>query len=220
DINGFANDEEINFAASDLDGDTNPDQVHVVDIGGGNSVEIDFEGDLLRVGGTIGIEIDGFVYLSSDFAFEKSDDPVTVTLSDVDSTEVLVEVMTIGATDVTAFAGVNGPADQDGAMGLSMSGIDIGLVLMKVSDPDNLHPEDTRSWMALKAEVDDISFIGIDDLTISLTDFAVLFNRASGDDNGAANYAVDFAASGAYSIDVGDGEAIEIDFADGILKVG
>ncbi|MHC4396401.1 MAG: hypothetical protein ACYS1A_12170, partial [Planctomycetota bacterium] len=233
DINGFANREVVDFVASDMDDDGEPDEVHIVDVGGGNTVEMNFDGDLFRVGGTIGIELDGFVYLSGDFAFEKSNDPVTVKLADDDpgtveddSTTVEVEIMTIAAKDVKAFAGVNGPADQDGAMGLSLSGVDIAVVLMKVSEPS---PGDTRSWMALKAEADDISFIGIEDITISLTDFAVLFNRADGDDNGAENYVVNFATSDfdgdteadeAYSIEIGEDESIEIDFADELLKVG
>jgi len=171
------------------------------------------------------LELEGFVYISGNFSFEKSADPVTVTLTD-ESTVSNVEMMTIGATDVTAFAGVNGPADNDGAMGLSMSGVNIALVLMTVADP---LAGDTRSWMALKADAEEISFIGIDDITIAMTDFSILYNMASGvDDLGGPNVAVDFTVTdfnddsnpeGFFGIEVVD-SVIEIDFDSDLLEVG
>ena len=87
----------------------------------------------MDVGGSLELILGNFVYLSGNFAFEKSSDPVMATLTD--DSEVEVEVLTLGASDVTGFVGINGPADQDGAMGLSFSGVNVAMMLMKVHNP-------------------------------------------------------------------------------------
>ncbi|MHC4396402.1 MAG: hypothetical protein ACYS1A_12175 [Planctomycetota bacterium] len=93
--NGDPNTAAVNFQ---IDGG------YTVDLGGGNTVDMDFAGDLLELGGTIEIGLDGFVYLSGYFAFNKSSDPVTVVLADIDPTNVNVEILTVAARDATAFA--------------------------------------------------------------------------------------------------------------------
>ncbi|UCF42574.1 MAG: hypothetical protein JSV99_08215, partial [Planctomycetota bacterium] len=214
----------INFAASDFDDDTVIDGVYIIDVGT-ETIEIDFAGQLLEISGEIEIGLDGFVHLSGDLAFKRSSDPVTVTLDaiddpstpDEDEAHAEVEIMTVAAKNATAFAGVNGPVGQIDTMGLSLSGVDIGLVLMKVSDP---LPGDTRNWMALKAELGSAEFVGVEDVTISLTEFLLLFNKAGGGASAAVNFAAsEIDGDGAYSIDVG-GKTIEIDFVGDITKVG
>lgn len=54
------------------------------------------------------IDLFGFFYVSGFFTFEKSN--ATVTLDDPVEDPVPVEMFTIGAINVEAFAGVNGPA--------------------------------------------------------------------------------------------------------------
>jgi hypothetical protein len=93
-------------------------------------LSLDFEGDLLRVSSGFDIAVSDFFHVSGAFAFEKSTEPVTVTLTDQSLANV--EIMTIGGSNVTAFAGVNGPAGQDGAMGLSLFDVNFALVLSKL----------------------------------------------------------------------------------------
>jgi hypothetical protein len=96
-----------------------------------------------------------------------------ITLSD--SSTVDTNLLTIGASDLNAFVGVNGPGDNLGALGLSLSDVNFGLALMKPKDI-----ADDRSWTAMKADAGEISFVGVEDLTMSVTQFSVAINQADG----------------------------------------
>ena len=102
-------------------------------LGGGNSLTIDYATETLKAEGTVDIGVFGFFYVSGNFAFEKSS-LTDVALSGGGNVASL-EVLTVGASDVDAFAGVNGPADSGSAMGLSLQDVDFALVLGKVKAP-------------------------------------------------------------------------------------
>src|SRR5207249_2309346 len=86
------------------------------------------------------------------------------------------------------FAGINGPASNPGALGLSLTDVEFGLALMKVKAPAApAVTTDLRSWLALKATVGSASFIGIDGLTVEVTTLSVIVNQGSGTRNGVAN---------------------------------
>ncbi|GAG23687.1 unnamed protein product, partial [marine sediment metagenome] len=189
------------------------------------SIEILFPDDALSVSGNLDLTILDFVDLNGNFAFEKNSEPVTATLAD--SSTVNVEVLTIGASGVTGFAGVNGPASNSNAMGISLSDINFALVLMSVSSPA---PGDNRSWTALRAEVGSISLKGISGFGLTVESFILELNTAGGEINGAANSAVvnfavsDFdgntVADGGYTVDLGGGNTVLIDFETELLRVG
>ena len=70
------------------------------------------------------IELFGFFTVSGNFGFEKSTDSVTLG----DTSTVNVDKLTIGASNVTAFAGVNGGTADE--LGLSLSGVEFGLAFL------------------------------------------------------------------------------------------
>src|SRR5207253_9912182 len=75
------------------------------------------------------------VFLNGHFAIEKQG-RVSLTVTDGATPEaVQVERLTIGASHVNAFAGINGPASNPGALGLSLTDVDFALALMKVAAP-------------------------------------------------------------------------------------
>ncbi len=91
----------------------------------GEYVTLDMDGakgDLLQASGHLTVDLFGFFQLDGDFAIEKSTE--TVTLADADPTDatpaevVTVDMLTIGANDVSAFAGVGG--GTAGAIGLDL----------------------------------------------------------------------------------------------------
>ena len=139
------------------------------------------DGELLQVSGTVDIGLFGFVYLSGDFAFEKSTKLLRVAEEAADTS---FQVLTIGASNVSAFVGVNGPADHAGALGLSLSEVDFALALGSETPPATpplgTAPIDTHTFTALKASVGSASFIGVDNLTIALTDFTLAVNQGGG----------------------------------------
>jgi len=205
---GIPNTSFINFKSLSLD----------VNTGDGNSLTLDFDSDILQAYGTITLEIYDFFFVTGSFAFTKKS--MTVTLNDGTPTspasKVDVEVLTLGAADVSAFAGVNGPGDNEGAMGFLLEDIDFALALMKRTK-DPAAPNDTRSWMALEASVRNVSIVGIEGITISMEDFAIDLNQAGGTNDGAPNEdVVDYAVT---DLEVETGaEPLKFDFIDELLE--
>ena len=151
---------------------------------------VDFEDEFLRASGTLSLNVFGFFGVDGDFAISKRSENVLLTDgTTVDTTTTKVEALTIGANDVSAFVGVNGPASNPGAMGLSLTGVDFAIVLFKIKAEDDsgtpavdesLMPTDQRTWTTVKASVTGASFIGIDDLTLSVSSLTVELNQKGG----------------------------------------
>ena len=192
----------VDFQASFDDGDpgNDPDGLDV-STGPNSSIRIAYRQKLLRAQGTLVIGIFDFFFLSGSFAFEKTSH--TVTLSD--GTSQPVNLLTIGAGNVSAFAGINGPYildDNDtpnyftddivneSALGLSLQNVNFALALMSAPRPtlpaDAPAPEptddgvDLRTWTALQASVGSAEFVGIDGLTIQVREFSVSINQNGG----------------------------------------
>ena len=140
------------------------------------------------------IGVFGFFFVSGNFAFEKST-ATNVALSGGGTVGEL-ELLTIGASNVSAFAGVNGPASNAAAMGLSLTGVNFALALGKVKALAAPQVStDLRSFTAVKATVGSASFIGIDGLTLAVTSLSVDINKGGGTNAGAASTtALDFQA--------------------------
>jgi len=128
-------------------------------------MSFDVTADVTRAQGTVRLGVSGFFYAYGSVSFEKRLS-MTMTLSDGNSIDV--GLLTVGASSVDAFAGVNGPywtdldgdgeitgtdtngngvidADEseelnDGAMGLFLGDVDFALALMKVKSPAPTDP--------------------------------------------------------------------------------
>ncbi|HMJ89761.1 MAG TPA: hypothetical protein VK530_08085, partial [Candidatus Acidoferrum sp.] len=175
------NDPVVNFATSfggGLDVLTGPD----LDGDGEPSVTLDFTGNTLKAFGAVTIIVDGFVWLSGQFAFEKGGEPVTVTLSN--GTTKQVNVLKIGASDVNVFVGTGDPDSNadgmfngsddpaaNGAIGLKLTELKFGLALMKP-----VAVTDKSSYFALYAEAKEIALVGVDGVTIGAENLKVKIN--------------------------------------------
>ena len=140
-----------------------------------------------------------FFSVSGGFGVEKK------AASDIalsDETTADMEVLTIGATDVDAFAGLNGGSDD--AVGLSLGSVDFALALMTDMD------DSSRRFASLQATADSAAFTGIDDLTLRADSLAVSINQAEG-----SSAVVDYSGSNAYS--VSGGLTLDMDGSRGTL---
>ena len=81
------------------------------------------EGELIRASGNLTLNIANFFTVEGGFAFEKSIQ--NITLSD-DST-VDTDMLTVGGSNVDAFAGANGGTSD--ALGLDLDGVTFALAL-------------------------------------------------------------------------------------------
>ncbi|MBM4401413.1 MAG: hypothetical protein FJ045_05625, partial [Crenarchaeota archaeon] len=125
----------------------------------------------------------------------------TADASDDATTDTLVDLLTIGAADVNAFAGMNGGTDD--ALGLQLTGTEFALVL---ASEQKVEAGAIKSqWTSLKAYAEEVSFVGIDDLTISGTGIEVKVNEASADGK-----LLDFSEAG-LEVLTGPGKSITMD---------
>jgi len=90
-----------------------------------------------------------------------------VTLSD--GSEAHVDLLSIGASGASAFAGINGNTDD--ALGLNLGQVDFAIALMT----DTAHP--ANKYTSVQASAGLAEFTGIDGLVVKSTDLKVAINR-------------------------------------------
>jgi hypothetical protein len=148
--------------------------------GPNSDIELTMDGEqgrLLRATGNLELDVFGFFQVSGGFAIESRDDSFFlndgVISEDEDEakapTEIQARVLTIGGRGVQAFAGLNGGTAD--AMGLSLAGVDFGLLLAseKLEEGSTATP---RSFTTLKATAGSIGVVGLEGFTASASDLA------------------------------------------------
>ncbi|MBN2047523.1 MAG: DUF3737 family protein, partial [Anaerolineaceae bacterium] len=163
---------EVNRAASDGTFVDYEAQNLIVTTGPSDTITVAMagsEGALTKVSGALEIAVYDFFNLSGSFAIEKK----STNLTPSDATAVDVDLLTIGASGVNAFAGLNGGSAD--AMGLSLSGVEFGLALIVDQSAAS------RKWLSLQAAADSFSVLGIPDVTVGGTTLSVTVNRAASD---------------------------------------
>jgi len=132
------------------------------------SIQMDMEGEVTKLNANVDLELFDFFGINGGFAFEKSSE----TLKLDNGSEVEVDLLTLGANDVNAFAGLNyGKSDE---IGFVLSGVNLALALMNEKNGN-------RKWTALTANTSSAIFSGIDDLTLKANDVEVFINKSSED---------------------------------------
>lgn len=181
------------------------------------SIKLGYTANVIRAFGDVTIIIDNFRYVSGNFEFFKSADPLTVTLSN--NTTKTVSVLTVGASNVYAFVGTGDPDSNrdgvfngndnpagNGAIGLAITDLDFGLALFKP-----VAAADTSSYYALNASAAGISLIGVPGVTLGAGNLKVAVNGSSAPSAGGATPTgpppvIDFVASfGSSGFSVGTG---------------
>ena len=158
---------EVNLEASDESVIDFADTNYPVVTSASTTETLDMNGDfgqLIQASGSLTLELFNFFTVSGDFAFVSRSDTVMV-----NGEEVEVDVITVGASNVNAFAGVNGVGFQ-----LTNAGFALGIFN---------ESEGSRSWIALKASVESAAFVGIDLFTVEVTDIQVEINQPASDNS-------------------------------------
>ncbi|MEI7785530.1 MAG: hypothetical protein WCK08_14170, partial [Betaproteobacteria bacterium] len=124
------------------------------------------EGEIIKAAAGLDLDLFGFFSVKGNFAVEQRSQQVV--LSD-GSVIKQADLITIGASDVDAFAGVR--AGQDDAIGLKLGQVNFGLAL--ITDPD--HPG--RHFTSLQANAASAEVKGIDSLTAEVQNLLVNINQ-------------------------------------------
>ncbi|MBT7092794.1 MAG: hypothetical protein HN936_06090, partial [Bacteroidetes bacterium] len=172
-----------------------------VDVGEAGTLSFDFDGDLgamLAVEGNFNLNIADFFQVDGMLSFSKT----STTVKESDGTLTEADVLSFGALDVNAFAGLNGPGDNPEAFGLNISDADFGLAIINPTDE-----ADDRSFMAMKAKIDSAEFLGAEDIELRSDNLQVIVNQSFGSDESTV---IDFSET-PLAIGVGSGESLELD---------
>ena len=163
DINRQAADASVvDFSSNKLTVSTGPASDLVLDLNGN-------QGQLLQASGHLKLDVFGFVQLDGDFTIQKSTLQAGVTLADGKNSGAL-ELLSIGASNVRAFAGLNG--GKANAIGLELSGVSFGLAVMTSKATP------ARSWTSLQATATSADFVGVKDLSIFADTLSLNINQA------------------------------------------
>ncbi|MGV2341214.1 MAG UNVERIFIED_CONTAM: hypothetical protein LVR18_46905 [Planctomycetaceae bacterium] len=123
-------------------------------------------GQMTEATGTINIAVQNFFTVNGTFSVRSSRD-TAVTLSN--GTTIDADLLTIGGTNVSAFAGLNGGSATQ--TGINLGSTNFGLAL--ITDRSDA----TRKFTSLQATAGLASFVGSDSISISGTNLAVAINR-------------------------------------------
>ncbi|MCJ8346932.1 hypothetical protein MJH12_15425, partial [bacterium] len=128
----------------------------------------DIDQELYRIKANLDFNIYNFVSLSGDFAFDKTSKSITLQENQEIKT---VDMLTVSAIDVNAFAGL---ALGSNRLGFELEDMDFALAIMQ----DKENQENT--WTSIKASAAFGGFIGGDGLVIQATDIALNLNQHKG----------------------------------------
>jgi hypothetical protein len=109
--------------------------------GGDSPVVLDHAGKLLQVSGTLSLTVSQFFHAEGAFAIRRSQSDLRI---GSDSAATAVDLLTIGASDISAFVGING--GQDNPMGLAIGAVSLGVAVATsqtdaaFSGPHSRHP--------------------------------------------------------------------------------
>ncbi|WP_043112418.1 hypothetical protein, partial [Pseudacidovorax intermedius] len=167
---------------------------------GGQAMTLDMDGalgELTRVRGHLEVDLYGFFQVGGDFAIDRSSSQVTL----ADGSDVAVDLLTLGAHDAHAFAGLSGGRADD-RTGLVPDGVDFALALIT----DKLDAE--RHWTSLQATAAQAEWVGTDGLTLAATGISVAINQASRDGDAVVDY-----GEGATALSIATGPTTELALA-------
>jgi hypothetical protein len=168
-----------------------------VPTGSGSTYSLSLAGDegvQVNASGALSVSVASFVIIEGDFAIESKTTLVRVAGANVNKE---VNLLSIGATGVSAFIGNNANTDQE--VGFALENLSFGLGLF--SDTAS-----TENWVALSGYADSVSVKGVPDLTLATSGLALEVNLASG-----SGTVLDFAKQGV-SLNTGPESAIDLAF--------
>ncbi len=180
---------------------------------GSTTINLDYQQQFFEAKGTIDLEFNGFVDIQGSMAIEYvGSQSVTVTGS---TTPVTVSTLTIGASGVTIFAGVNGPASKNGAVGVELQNAGFALAVMTAANG--------TTYYGLMASADSLSGVGMPSsaLQFSGTSLNVEINGSSGGTGGVVNFDASFPGSSGngLSVPTGPSSSQVLDFTQEIVQV-
>ena len=187
-------------------------------LSGGASVVIDFTNPLVQVSGTVLLNLDNFIYISGSLYFQTgpiaTSSGTTINLSGGGTTN-LTSILEIGGSNITIFAGINGPtvpASNNSPTGIQLTNANFGVALITASNGN--------TYYGVTATADSLAALGLPSgLNFSGSDLKVEVNGAN-TGTAAVNFDSTFVAGTGLAIPTGPGGTpIDLDFQSSYLEV-
>lgn len=177
---------------------------------------LDFTGPLLSVSGSLTLDFDGFIYVTGNLSFMEGGNTGTVNLTDGTntSTTTITSMLEIGASDVTIFAGISGPATNAGAKGIQLNNASFALAL--------IYGTDDHTYYGLQASAGSLAAVGLPSgFDISGSNLQVAIN-GSNNSSTIVNFDSSFtsgAGGAGLLVSTGGGNDVTLDFSTQLVQV-
>ncbi|MBF0339921.1 MAG: hypothetical protein HQL95_03035, partial [Magnetococcales bacterium] len=190
-VYGVATGSNANTQVIDFSGDKGL----AVYTGYGETMTLDLagsKGELIQASGDFALSIADFVTVRGSLAFEKSIGSIQA-----NGESHLVDTIRVGGTGISAFAGVGGPyfVDSNGDGRIVVSGVgadtpnsnatgfaltNATFALVIASTPEDATRLNGVSWLGLELQTDSVAFVGVDAITMEVSDILVEVNQVYG----------------------------------------
>jgi len=179
-----------------------------VTTGPGSIETMDMAGAMIRASGNLTLSVSNFFSVSGGFAMEKGTQVVNLlnTTTGLTAGVATTDMLTIGMSNLNAFAGVNGGTVD--AMGIDLQGVNMALAMF--TDQNN----PARKWVALKASAGSAAALGIPNVTIAADTISVAINKA----DLASMTVIDFAGANNLQVLTGPGSVETMDMAGELIS--
>jgi len=158
---------------------------------------------------TVNLAFSSFVNISANSASLTYNSTSTTSVTLSDGTTAAVSLLTVGMSGASVFAGVNGPASDANAEGLSLTGVNLAVALMGTAGGTN--------YYGLRATGGVLAAVGLPStLTVSSSNLEI---DASGASSGsvAVNFDTTFVAGTGLAVSTGGGN-INLDFKQPVVQ--
>jgi len=163
--------------------------------------------------GSMSFAISSFVNVTADGASVSYDPNTSTTVNLTDGTHTsskAVSLLTIGVSNATIFAGVNGPSSNSNAMGVQVTGANLALALMSGSDG--------TTYYGLKATASAVGAVGLPSgFTLSATNLEVDVSGST-DGSNVVNFDSSFTPGTGLTIQTGAGSSQALDFTQKLVQ--
>ncbi|ETR68155.1 MAG: hypothetical protein OMM_04732 [Candidatus Magnetoglobus multicellularis str. Araruama] len=132
------NDITVMMSTSDTDIDYAhfADEPYVINTGVGNTMSLDFDGskgEMFAAMGSFDLNMFNFFHAKGNLSYEQYSDVIDL----ADESSIDATIMKIAASDVSAFAGINGPNDSPTAIGFGFENMGFGLTIANSAIEDD-----------------------------------------------------------------------------------
>lgn len=174
--------------------------------GGGlavGSLKVDYTTAVFQVGATLNFNFDGFVYINGTFTFQQGTLTNTlITTSGGPTGETAISFLEIGGSNISVFAGYNGPKGTPGAVGMELDNVSFAFALITAVNSGG--GDDVYYGLTVTGPIpyqptnggtstNNFSVVGLpSNFSVSATNLEVDVNGSYNTVKGANSYALDF----------------------------